>query len=81
MEPNEKEMLKKTLELSQDNNKMLKAIRRSMFWGRVTKIIYWVVIIGAAVGVYYYIEPYLNDAVGIYGNFKNSFQNFGGLLK
>jgi len=79
MEPEEKEMLKRTLELSRENNKILHSIKSSMFWGKVFRIIYWVIIIGAAVGVYYYIEPYINSAVSTYGSFKNTLQSFGGL--
>lgn len=81
MQPEEREMLKKTLELSQENNKMLKAIRRSMFWGKVVRIVYWIVIIGAAIGLYYYIEPYIDGAIGAYGNLKGDIQNVGNLFK
>lgn len=81
MQPEEKEMLKKTLELSQENNKMLHSIRRSMKWGRVVKIIYWVVIIGAAIGAYYYITPYIDSAVGAYGNVKGDLKSFGDLFR
>jgi uncharacterized membrane protein len=81
MQPEEKEILKKTLELSQENNKMLHAIKRSMIWGRVFRIVYWVVILGAAVGIYYYIEPYIDSAIGAYGNVKGDLQNFSELFK
>jgi len=80
MEPEEREMLKKTLELSQENNKMLHRIRRGMFWGRVVRIIYWVAIIGIAVGIYYYITPYIDSAVGAYGNMKGDLKSFGDLF-
>jgi len=76
MTPEEREMLKRTLELSQENNKILHGIRRSMFWGRVTRIVYWVIIVGAAVGVYYYITPYIDSAVGAYGNVKMDLRSF-----
>jgi hypothetical protein len=81
MQPDEKEMLKKTLELSQDNNKMLHSIKRGMFWGRVWKIIYWVVIIGASIGVYYYIQPYIDSILNTYGSLKGNLSNFGNMLK
>lgn len=81
MQPEEKEMLKKTLELTQENNKMLHSIRRGMFWGRIVRIIYWIVIIGAAVGLYYYISPYIDSAVGAYGSIKGDLKNFVNLFK
>ena len=80
MQPEEKEMLKKTLELAQENNKMLHSVRRSMFWGRITRVIYWVIIIGAAVGIYYYVEPYVDSAVDAYGNVKGDLKSFTDLF-
>jgi uncharacterized membrane protein len=81
MQPDEKEMLKKTLELAQENNKMLHSISRSMMWGRIARYIYWVFIIGAAVGLYYYIEPYIDVAIGAYGGVKGDIRSFGDLFK
>jgi hypothetical protein len=81
MEPEEREILKKTLELAQENNKMLHAIRRSMFIGRIVRIVYWVVIIGAAVGIYYYIGPYIEGAIRAYGSVKSDIKTFGDLFR
>lgn len=81
MEPEEKEMLKKTLELAQENNKILHSVKRSMFWGRVVRVIYWIIIIGAAIGIYYYIEPYLNSAISAYGSAKGDLKSFVNILK
>lgn len=81
MQPEEKEILKKTLQLAEENNKMLHSIRRSMVWGRIMRIIYWVIIIGASIGVYYYIEPYLNTAIGAYGSVKGDIKSFSDLFK
>ena len=74
-------MLKKALELSRENNKMLQSIKRSMFVGRIFRVVYWIVVIGAAIGAYYYIEPYLDEAIGAYGSIKGDLKNFGDLLK
>jgi uncharacterized membrane protein len=81
MQPEEREMLKKTLELAQENNKILYAMKRSMFWGRVTRIVYWIIILGAAVGVYYYITPYVDSAINAYGNVKGDLKSFTDLFK
>lgn len=81
MTPEEKEMLKKTLELAQENNEMLHSMKRSLFWNRIIRILYWLIIIGAAVGVYYYIDPYINSAIDAYGNIKGDIKNFSDLFK
>lgn len=75
------EMVKKTLELSNENNRMLHSIRRSMMWGRVVRIVYWILIIGAGIGAYYYIEPYIDGAIDAYGNVKGDLQSFGDLFR
>ena len=81
MQPEEKEILKKTLELSQENNTMLHSIKRGMMWGRVIRVIYWVVIVGVSVGVYYYVEPYLDTVISAYGNVKGDLKSFGDLFR
>lgn len=81
MTPEEKEMLKKTLELAQENNHILHSLKRSMFWGRVSRIVYWVIIIGVAIGAYYYITPYIDNAINAYGSVKGNIQGFGDFFK
>lgn len=81
MQPEEKEMLKKTLELAQENNKMLHSVRRGLFWSRIVRIVYWVIIIGAAIGIYYYIEPYVDSAVNAYGDVKVDLKSLADLFK
>ena len=81
MTPDEKEILKKTLELSQENNKMLHSIKRSILRGRIFQIIYWIIIVGAAIGAYYYVEPYIDSAVGAYGSVKGDLKSFGDLFR
>lgn len=81
MEPEEREMLKKTLELAQENNNMLRSIRRGMLWSKIIRVAYWVIIIGAAIGLYYYIEPYIDSAISAYGDVKGDLRSFGDLFK
>lgn len=81
MEPEEREMLKKALELSQENNKMLHSIKRHLLMGRIFRIVYWVVIIGAAIGIYYYIEPYVEGARQSYDSLKMDFETVGNLFR
>ena len=81
MDSDEKEMLEETLELSQDNNKMLHTIRRELFWSKVMNIIYWIIIIGVSVGVFYYIQPYLDNLLDTYESVKGQIQNFSNSIK
>ena len=81
MSPEERELLEKTAALAEDNNKMLRSIRRSMFWSQVMSVIYWVIIIGSAIGAYYIIQPYIDQMIGIYGNVKGDLDSVGDLIK
>ena len=68
MDPESKKLLEETFELEQDNNKMLRSMRRSMMWGRVMSVVYWLVIIGISVGAFYFIQPYFNKIIGLYNS-------------
>ncbi len=81
MQPEEREILDRTLALSEENNKILRKMQRSLRWGRFFNALYWVFIIGTAVGAYYYVQPYLDPLWAILGGFKGKVPNFDSLLK
>ena len=80
MSPEERELLNRSVALAQDNNKILRSMRRSMFWARVISMIYWALIIGSAVGAYYFIQPYLNQAISIYNTAQGNLDNVGKII-
>lgn len=75
MDQEDKEILRKTLDVTQKNNKILEQMKQSMFWGRVFRYIYWAIILGVAVGAYYFIEPYIDQMLQVYGGFKGDINN------
>jgi TRAP-type C4-dicarboxylate transport system permease small subunit len=81
MSPEERELLKRSVELAEENNDILRSIRRSMRLARIMSIVYWVVIIGSAVGALYLIQPYLNTLTGAYGNVTGGAGGLMDLLK
>jgi hypothetical protein len=72
MTEEEKSLLEKAVNLSEDNNKMLKSITRSMRISRIISVIYWIIIIGSAVGVFYLIQPYIDFIINAYSEAKNN---------
>ncbi len=54
------------LELTRENNKILRGMQRSARVNRVFKLIYWGLIIASFVGTYYYIQPYLDQVLKLY---------------
>lgn len=65
-------MLRRALELSEENNEMLKGIRRGMRIGMIFKTLYWVFVISIAVGAYYLIQPYVDGVNEMYSNLRNN---------
>ena len=81
MPPEEKELLKKNLELAEENNRLLKSLHRSMRIRRLVSIAYWVLIIGSAVGLWYFLEPFLEQIIGTYDGAKSNFEELGDFLQ
>jgi len=57
MDPREKAILEETFKMGKENNELLKKLYRGYRFGRIVKVAYWIVIIGVAVGAFYYIQP------------------------
>ena len=78
---NDREM-KELLELTRDNNKLLRKMRRHAIFGNVTRMIYWAIILGVPVALYYYyIQPHTGQIVDTYDTVKGSTEGFSGLLE
>jgi len=58
-----KEQLTETQKLAQENNKILQHIQRSARANLVFRVVYWALIIGSMLGIYYYLQPFLGNIV------------------
>jgi len=81
MDPLDRQMLRETLELARENNEYLKKMRRTMLMGSVMKFVYWIVILGAAVGAFYFVKPYIDLIQGLGGGIGNAAGNVKSLLE
>lgn len=78
MEPEDKKLLESTYKLSEENNKMLRHIRRSQKIAVFMRLLYWVVIIGISVGIFYFLQPYADRVQEFFksaGDTVNQFKN------
>jgi len=75
MNPEEKALLEKTYELSKENNKILKSVRRSNRWSAFFKVFYWMIIISISIGAFYYIQPYIDTFMNTYQSIKGDIDN------
>ncbi|MFA6339192.1 MAG: hypothetical protein WCW87_04025 [Candidatus Paceibacterota bacterium] len=60
MENNLEKIIQETRELSLENNKILRKMERRTKWAIVFTIVYWLFIISATIGAFYFIQPYIN---------------------
>ncbi len=65
MTPEEKSLLERTYALAEENNEMLRSIRNANRISLILRIVYWVVIIGIALGAYYFIQPYFESVLDL----------------
>lgn len=72
MDPNEQQQLKEALELSRENNRLLKKMWRVTQWGRAVKALYWLVIIGVTIGAFYFLQPYVDTLQEVYGGLQGA---------
>ncbi len=67
--------------MAEDNNKILHSMRRSQRWASVARGMYWLLIIGSAVGAYYFIQPYVDQLMGVYGGASSTLNGLNDTLK
>ena len=61
MDPESKRLLQNTLALVEENNKMLRKVRRSQKITTFLRVVYWVITIGIAVGAFYFLQPFISQ--------------------
>jgi TRAP-type C4-dicarboxylate transport system permease small subunit len=76
MSPEEKELLNKSVALAEDNNRILHSMKHSMRFANIMSTIYWMLIIGSAVGAFYFLQPYIDEIVKTYGSVSAALKNF-----
>lgn len=81
LEFEDKKLLEETARLARENNDMLKKIRRGQKWARGWRIAYWVIIIGVAVGAFYFLQPYVEALRESYVKAQSTLQNFKGIFQ
>ncbi|MEI6843481.1 MAG: hypothetical protein WCK48_03180 [bacterium] len=80
MSPEDKELLRRSIALAEENNDILRGIQRSMRLARFMSILYWVIIIGVSVGAFYVAQPYLKSVSDLYGSAKGQINNVSDVL-
>jgi predicted negative regulator of RcsB-dependent stress response len=72
----EKSDMTELLELTRENNRILKSLRRIHRWNVFFRVVYWIIIVGIAVGAFYFLQPYVDQFKSISGSFSNLTSSF-----
>ncbi len=71
MEPSLKQLEAKV----DENHRILKKLLLHNRWLSFVSVVKWAVIIGAALGVYYYFQPMIDQTIGLYKNIMVGAEN------
>ncbi len=74
MTPEEKSLLERTYKLAEDNNEILRQMRRVNRFSTALRFLYWAIILGLSFGAYYFIQPYIDSLSGLYGQARDNIQ-------
>lgn len=61
-----KSLLQENLTLTREVHRTMRSVRRYILWGRVLDTAKFLFVIGAIAGAYFFIQPYLKQALGFY---------------
>ena len=80
MHPDERKMLEESVRLAHENNRLLRKIRRSAVLANIMSFVYYALIIGVPIVLYYFfLQPYVGQFLDIYrtvGSGADQFQGF-----
>ena len=67
MTPEEKSLLERTYKMSEENNAILRKMRRSAKISSALRYVYWAIIVALSLGAYYFIQPYVTFLASEFG--------------
>ena len=73
---NNQEKLEEVYHLTVENNEILRSIRRQQHIANAFRFIYWLVILGALGGAYYYVRPVVDSISGNKANIDSTLKQF-----
>jgi len=68
MDPESKQLLQDTFNLTEENNKMLQKVRGVQKRETLLHFFKFIIIVGIAFGSFYFIEPYLDKLMSLYNS-------------
>ncbi|HVV14993.1 MAG TPA: hypothetical protein VHD55_01150 [Candidatus Paceibacterota bacterium] len=66
-----KQLVRQSIALSQENNNLLRSMRRSTWVSYGMRFLWIALIIASSVYAYWYVQPYITQILDAYGSFQN----------
>ncbi len=76
MNPEERQLLERSVRLSEDNQKILKRIEKRARWAMAWGFIKIAIVVVPLVVGYFFLEPYIDQATTNYNDWKDILRNF-----
>jgi hypothetical protein len=73
----DRELLEELYLLVEDNRQMIKGLRARVRWQNIIGILKWVIYIGVAVGLYTYLQPFVENITNTYSSLQDSASAIG----
>ena len=67
-----KELLEKSVEINQENNEILKSMKRATRVGLALNVVKWFIIVGSFLGLYYYFGELFGGVIDQFNGLLNS---------
>ena len=80
MTPEERSLLERTYKIAEENNAILRGIRRANRWGIAVKVFYWVIILGVTFGAFYFLQPYIESTLDLVDQAQESIRTINGAI-
>lgn len=77
MDESTKKLLDQTYRLTEENNRYLKKIDRRQRLNFYWRLFIIILAVASALGIYYYVQPYIDQVITIYNQVEKNVNQFG----
>ncbi len=74
MTPEDRAKLDNLYELTRENNTILRSLQRTSRLRTILRVSYWIIIIGLALGAFYFIQPFVEQLRDVSEQFRGLIQ-------
>lgn len=81
LEAPERALLEEAVELGRENKKLIQKLVRAHRWVQLASLLRWALIIAVAGGLYYYLQPFVDNLFEAYQTVAESIPKAGQFLE